>query len=48
MNDFTAAGYGISRIKPRDCSIVGKSSKAWLKEGALSVKAIIGPGTGLG
>lgn len=48
INDFTAAGYGISRIMPKDCKTLGDSGKNPLQEGAGSVKLVIGPGTGLG
>lgn len=48
INDFTAAGFGISRIKPEQCTALGDSGKIDLQEGAGSVKVVIGPGTGLG
>lgn len=48
INDFTAAGYGISRIRPKDCETLGRSGKNPVQEGANSVKLVIGPGTGLG
>ena len=47
INDFTAAGYGISRVKESDCTSLGGSTVPLL-EGANSVKVVIGPGTGLG
>ena len=48
INDFTAAGYGISVLTSRDCDILGSSGEANMEEGAGSVKVVIGPGTGLG
>ncbi len=48
INDFLAAGYGVSRLKPSDCTKLNPSDKAVIKENGLSVKAVIGPGTGLG
>jgi glucokinase len=48
LNDFTAAGYGISVLQPKDYVVVGDSAKAELQEGARSVKIVVGPGTGLG
>jgi len=46
INDFKAAGLGISRIKKEQC--VQLSGDQPLQEGPRSVKAVIGPGTGLG
>ena len=48
INDFTAAGYGISVLSCKDCDILGSSGEAEMQEGAGSVKVVIGPGTGLG
>ena len=48
INDFTAAGYGISVLTSKDCDILGSSGEANMEEGAGSVKVVIGPGTGLG
>ena len=48
INDFTAACYGVSRIKPMQCVALNKSSEVQVNEGAGSVKALMGPGTGLG
>lgn len=48
INDFTAAGYGITRINPENCQVLGGCKDVKLKEGAKSVKVVIGPGTGLG
>ena len=48
INDFTAAGYGISTLKHKDSTILGSSGEAPLVEGPNSVKVVIGPGTGLG
>ena len=48
INDFLAAGYGVSRLKPSDCTKLNLGPKAVMKETGLSVKAVIGPGTGLG
>jgi glucokinase len=48
LNDFTAAGYGISVLTPSDYVVLGDSAKAPLIEGPKSVKIVVGPGTGLG
>jgi glucokinase len=48
MNDFTAAGYGISRVTQAQCKPLNKSKDARVLEGANSVKVVMGPGTGLG
>lgn len=48
MNDFTAAGYGISRVTLNQCKTLNKSPEAKIIEGANSVKVVMGPGTGLG
>ena len=48
INDFTAAGFGISVLSYKDCDILGSSGEANMEEGAGSVKVVIGPGTGLG
>lgn len=48
INDFTAAGYGISTLKHKDSTILGSSGEAMQNEGPNSVKIVIGPGTGLG
>lgn len=48
LNDFTAAGYGVSRLTSSDYTPVKGSSTIPLQEGAGSVKVVIGPGTGLG
>jgi glucokinase len=48
INDFLAAGYGVSRLKTTDCTKLNPSKKAIMQEKGLSVKAVIGPGTGLG
>lgn len=48
INDFTAAGYGVSRLLPIHYTTLGKSGEAPLKEGENSVKVVIGPGTGMG
>ena len=41
INDFTAAGYGISIVKESDCKALGDSGKISLNEGANSVSAYI-------
>ena len=46
INDFEAAGYGIANLLPEDSVKVGGNGV--LSEASLSVKAVIGPGTGLG
>ena len=48
INDFTAAGYGISRVTNDQCKILNKGPEAKIIEGANSVKIVMGPGTGLG
>ena len=48
INDFIAAGYGISTLQKHDVTHIGASGEAFLNEGANSVKIVIGPGTGLG
>lgn len=48
INDFTAAGYGVSRIKESQCTKLNKGTEAQMQEGAGSVKVVMGPGTGLG
>lgn len=47
LNDFTAAGYGVSTLHHKDYTIIG-GHETKMKEGAHSVKLVIGPGTGLG
>ena len=49
INDFTAAGYGVSTLTHKDYQIVGScGDTSRMKEGPHSVKLIVGPGTGLG
>ena len=49
LNDFEAAGYGVSTLTANDCVVLDpENEKKGMIEGAKSVKAIIGPGTGLG
>ena len=45
MNDFTAAGYGVSVLKASDSVLL--SGEAQEIDGKC-VKVVIGPGTGLG
>lgn len=46
INDFTAAGYGISRVTNAQCKTLNPDGK--MVEGKNSVKVVMGPGTGLG
>jgi glucokinase len=47
INDFIAAGYGVSVLGDKDVeSIDGSAAKR--QDGPNSVKVIIGPGTGMG
>mmetsp|Transcript_14302 Transcript_14302/g.22270 ORF Transcript_14302/g.22270 Transcript_14302/m.22270 type:complete len:255 (+) Transcript_14302:444-1208(+) len=48
INDFTAAGYGISTLEDDESKPVQESGNAKLQEGAKSVKLVLGPGTGMG
>lgn len=48
INDFTAAGYGISVLNESDYQVLGESKNAPLIEGGKSTKLVVGPGTGLG
>ena len=48
INDFTAAGYGVSTLTPKDSVPLGDSANAPMLEGEKSVKLVIGAGTGLG
>jgi glucokinase len=48
INDFTAAGYGISRVTNSQCKSLNNGPDAKIIEGANSVKIVMGPGTGLG
>lgn len=47
LNDFTAAGYGITTLKDKDVTTISTGS-AELKIEPNTVKIVIGPGTGLG
>lgn len=47
INDFTAAGYGVTTLQDEDIESIDGSS-AERREGPNSVKVVIGPGTGLG
>jgi len=44
LNDFTAAGYGVSRLTSKDCKKLNEP-KTTVDD---KVKVVIGPGTGLG
>jgi len=46
INDFTAAGYGVSTLTDSDVTSLNPKGKQL--DGAKSVKVVIGPGTGLG
>ena len=46
INDFEAAGYGVANLKPEDSVLVGGSGA--VSDGPMTLKAVIGPGTGLG
>lgn len=46
INDFTAAGYGVTTLTDGEFKTLGSSQPRM--EGAQSVKVVIGPGTGLG
>ena len=48
INDFIAAGYGVSTLKKQDVTHVGATGEAYHNEGPGSVKVVVGPGTGLG
>lgn len=47
INDFIAAGYGISVLKDSDVTVISHET-AQIKDAPHSVKIVIGPGTGLG